>query len=229
MPRRKVILESRLAPPDFSPSRPSSDALDVLGGIYAEDRRAFIDKQEQGLTIAPLTPKVRYADDWQKPQSDEKPIFQGRPRDVRLKAGIDSDGNIIAPHYQREWLRVNPKGLTHDLIHLAVMRVMRRSGFMAEVIYPKLFSSDEGGEWSYQTRIEEAIVDALELAGIREGKISENFWEALESVAEYQGVEPPLLTYEQVADIAKEVDYLSAKSLENDHDESDDFVHTPLY
>ncbi len=229
MPRRKVILESRLASPDFSPSRPSGDALDALGGIYTEDRREFIDKQKRGLTIAPLAPERRYAEDWQKPKSDEKPIFQDQPRNVRLKAGIDSDGRIITPHYQREWLRVNPKGLTHDLIHLAVMRVMRRSGFMAEVIYPKSFLSDEGGEWSYQTRIEEAVVNALEIAGIREGKICENFWDALEGAAEHHGVEPPLLTYEQVAEIAKEVDYLSAKSLENDHDEPDDFVHTPLY
>lgn len=119
-------------------------------------------------------------------------------------------------HYQRDWQRLNPKDVAHDLIHLAVQNVVRENaGFIAEMVHTIQNPDAATGadEWTLGARIEETIVDALERAGIREHKITEYFWEYLEEEADRNDLPPELIdtfvTPERIGRICDEIDVLA--------------------
>ncbi len=226
MPRRRVGLESQTARDTYFqiPRRPSI--------FHQAERNAYLEAQEKGEDV-PLESGRRYVDDSLLKEFDKKSVFRQDPRDVRMVAGVSLNGDALAPHYQRDWLRVNANGITHDLIHLAALRVLRRRGFISDSIYFQERPQSEYAEmvdypWSKETRAEEAVVNALEIAGIREGKISHFFWDALEETAKEQNIPTPDIAPEDIALIAQELEYLAVKVLEEDDDEGDGPVYTTL-
>lgn len=209
MERKKRYMKIETRPTHTTPDND-------LGGIYQYDVEQYRIQQEEGKTMVPLEKERTYQEDAitkRKPDSAQ----QEKQRVMRMSV-TGKDGEPIALHYQRDWQMLNYKGLNHEVIHLAVTTALKRAGFLSEAA--KILRSDEGipydDEWPETARTEEVIVDALERAGIREGKITERFWDYLEEEAARQCVPVPEVTPEILGKIAEEIDVIASKNLEGD-------------
>lgn len=212
--RRPIRITSRKSP-EVQGNSPRG-----LGGIYNNDIAEYRAEQTAGNTRVPLATEPAYTpDSHRKPNT---PIADADlPREIRMTAMHRESGESPI-HYQRDWLLLNPQGVTHDLIHLAVQNIVRENaGFISEMVSAIQHSAgsesntDEPKDWSIGSKIEECIVDALERAGIRENKVTERFWEYLEEEASGynlpDGLIDTFVTPERIGRICDEINILSTQ------------------
>lgn len=215
--RRRMKVETRHITP------PKGVQNEDLGGIYGDSEMYHL-AQKDGQTNVPIEPQRAYHPDAHRRPPDMPHTDRARKemRQIRMST-MDENGKPISLHYQREWQILNYKGLNHEVIHLAVQNVLERKGFLSHSSETQRQGGakaaemrDKQGMWSDGARYEEAIVDALEQSGIREGKITEQFWEFLEEQAQDQQVPLPDVTPELLGLIAQELEVLCSRNVDDE-------------
>jgi hypothetical protein len=226
--QRKLTIETRPIQDEQRQYIKNQGANHLLDEGYwptREERKNYKEAQARGETRVPLAPAdTRDRIDWDVEDHPHDPM-NGRQA-MRITYHERGRGEGVPVHYQREWLALNPNAVTHDLLHVAVTNVLQRRGFVYDSGYTQLIDreKDQYGQydtietyntrrWPKGTRIEEVILNALEAAGIYEGKVRENVWDSLASAEEREGIQIPeeYKTVEVLNAIIEEVERLSTE------------------
>lgn len=226
--RKWVTVETRPIQSEqrrYIESQGEDDLLDKGYAPTVRRQAAYKAAQEAGKTAVSLQPEdTRNRIDWDVEDRPHDPM-NGRQA-MQITYHERGRGEGVPVHYQREWLALNPNAVTHDLIHLAITNVLQRRGFIYDSGHTQLIDreKDQYGQydtiekynrkrWPKGTRAEEVILNALESAGIYEGKIRENIWDALEDAEKDQNIQIPeeYKTPEVLGAIMDELERLSTE------------------